>query len=169
MAFVVGKDGNISLFRVGTIVAIVGVVLVVGGIAAFVLDQNSYKVPLEVELYPGAESWGTVRQSGSSRRLVFRISDVPPEDVVNYYTQRLGEFTGDATASCTRVPMVGEDTRAQNDSSIAPYSYTCLFQRNGLRASQQTTVKIQPGVRNADPQLNTLGMTVIEHSQRWQP
>ena len=35
MSFMVGRDGNISLFRVGTLVAILGVVLIVGGIAAY--------------------------------------------------------------------------------------------------------------------------------------
>ena len=73
MSFVVGRDGNISLLRVGTLVGIVGVLLVVGGVAAYVLDQNSYKVPLDVDPYPSAESWGNVREVGSSRRLVFRI------------------------------------------------------------------------------------------------
>ena len=169
MSFVVGRDGNISLLRVGTLVGIVGILLIGGGIAAYVLDQNSYKVPLEVEPFPAAESWGNVRQAGSSRRLVFRIPNAAPEDVVNYYEQRLREFEGNDTQGCTRVPATGEFEQSRSDSSIAPYSFTCLFQRTGIGASQQTTVKIQPGVSNSDPQLNTLGMTVVEHSQRWQP
>ena len=101
--------------------------------------------------------------------LFFGSTDASPEDVVGYYEQRLTDFDNSDSQRCTRVPAVGEFEQAQSDSSIAPYSFTCLFQRTGLGASQQTTVKIQPGVSNSDPQLNTLGMTVVEHSQRWQP
>ena len=169
MSFVVARDGNISLFRVGSIVAVLGVLLVAGGIAAYVLDQNSYKAPLEVAPFPAAESWGQTRQTGSTRRLVFRVANVPPEDVLTYYQQRLQEFAGGDSTGCTRVPAIGEFEESASDPTIAPYSFRCLFQRTGLRASQQTTVTIQPGVFNDDPEMNTLGMTVIEHSQRWQP
>lgn len=170
MSFVVARDGNISLFRVGSLVAIVGVLLVVGGIAAYFLDQNSYKTPLEIDPYPAAEAWGQASQTGSTRRLVFRVANVPPEEVVTHYEQRLQDFTGGGESTgCTRVPAFGEIEGSQSDNTIVPYSFKCLFQRTGLRASQQTTVTIQPGVFNSDPELNTLGMTVIEHSQRWQP
>lgn len=158
-----------SLFRVGTVIAIIGVLLILGGIAAYFLDQNSYRVPLDVEPYPGAESWGAVREVGATRRLVFRIPSATPEDVANYYAQKLREFDASSTDSCQRVPISGELESAENDPSSVPYWYTCLFQRTGLRASQQTTITIQPGVFNPDPALNTEGMTVVEHSQRWQP
>lgn len=168
MSFILGKDGDISLFRVGTLVAIVGVVLVAGGIAAFLLDQNSYRVPLDVDPYPGAESWGNVRESGATRRLVFLVSDVSPEEVAAYYDQKLLAFDG-GEQGCERIPAVGEVEGAATDRTVVPYWYKCLFQRTGLRSSQQTTVTVQPGVFNADPAMNTEGKTVVEHSQRWQP
>ncbi len=158
-----------SLFRVGTLIAIVGVLLVVGGIAAYFLDQNSYRAPLDVEPFPGAESWGLVRETGSTRRLVFRVNTATPEDVASYYDQKLREFDGAASEGCQRVPSFGELESAQNDPTAVPYWYKCLFQRTGLRTSQLTTITIQPGIFNEDPEMNTEGMTVIEHSQRWQP
>jgi hypothetical protein len=168
MSFLVGRDGNISLFRVGTLVAVVGILMIVGGVAAFFLDQNSYKSPLDIEPYPGAQEWGTVRETGASRRLVFRIQGASPEEVAAYYSQKLQAFAG-SEESCKRVPAEGEVAGAGRNSSVVPYWYTCLFQRTGLRASQTTTVTIQPGVFNTNPDLDTRGLTVVEHNQRWQP
>ena len=169
MSFMVGRDGNISLFRVGTLVAILGVILIVGGIAAYWLDQNSYRTPIEVAPYPSAESWGRVQQAGTTRRFVYRVPDAAPEDVVSYYEQELREFGGSNVDGCVRNPAFGEVRGATDDPSVVPYSFRCLFQRTGLGASQQTTITIQPGVYNNDPELNTQGMTVVEHSERWQP
>ncbi|MBZ0299235.1 MAG: hypothetical protein K8J31_05835 [Anaerolineae bacterium] len=167
MSFIVGKDGDISLFRVGTLVAIVGIVLVVGGVAAYFLDQNSYRVPLDVEPYPGAESWGNIREAGATRRLVF-LTSATPEEVAAYYDEKLRALDG-AEQGCERIPASGEVAAAATDRTVVPYWYKCLFQRTGLRSSQLTTVTVQPGVFSADPDLNTEGKTVIEHSQRWQP
>ncbi|HLV34486.1 MAG TPA: hypothetical protein VKY59_05205 [Spirillospora sp.] len=168
MSFIVGSDGNISLFRVGTLFAILGILLVVGGVAAYFLDQNSYRAPLDVEPFPQAEPWGTPSEIGSTRRLVFLVSGASPEEVASYYTQKLREF-GSPEDRCERIPVTGTIENARNDPTVVPYWYKCLFQRTGLRVSQQTTITIQPGVANDDPNLDTRGMTVIEHSQRWQP
>lgn len=157
-----------SIFRTGTLIAILGILLVVGGVAAYFLDQNSFRTPLEVEVYPGAEAWGVVRETDTSRRALFLASGTTPEEVRVFYEQKLKAADGNE-ATCQRIPSIGEVEAAASDSSVVPYWFICLFQRNGLNVSQQTTVTIQPGVVNADPNLDTQGMTVIEHSQRWQP
>jgi hypothetical protein len=164
MSFIVDRDGSISLFRVGTLVAVVGVLLVIGGVAAFVLDQNSYKTALAVEPYPGAEAWGRVNETRNSRRLVFRTSEASPEQVADFYNQQLREFGAGTDEGCQRVPIAN----AGQNPNVVPYYYRCLFQRVGFRVSQHTTVTIQPGMPNADPALNSAGMTVIEHSERWE-
>ncbi len=168
MSFFVGRDGSISLFRVGTLIALAGILLIGGGIAAYVLDQNSYREPLNIEPYPSAQSWGSPSEAGSSRRLVFLASDASPEEVTAYYEQKLQEFDG-SDQGCERIPSGGQVEASRNDNTVVPYWFICLFQRTGMGVSQQTTVTIQPGVFNSDPDLNTQGMTVIEHSQRWQP
>jgi hypothetical protein len=168
MSFIVGRDGDISLLRVGAIIAVVGILLIGGGIAAFFFDQNSYKAPLEIEPYPGATPWGSTRETSSTRRTVYLVDGATPEDVEAYYQQKLSDLDGEE-AACQRNPSVGEIEAAKADSSVVPYTFKCLFQRSGLRASQTTTVTIQPGVFNADPEMNTQGKTVVEHSERWQP
>lgn len=167
MSVFVGRDGSISLFRTGTLIAILGILLVVGGVAAYFLDQNTYREPLEVEVFPGAENWGVVRETGTSRRSLFLVSGASPEEVAAFYEQKLRALDGEQR--CQRIPSIGSVPSAANDRTVVPYWYICLFQRSGLGVSQNTTVTIQPGVFNADPAMNTEGKTVIEHSQRWQP
>ena len=168
MSFVVDKQGNISLFRVGTIIAVVGILLVGGGVLAYVLDQNSFREPLFVEPYPGAETWGNVREQGVTRRELFTINGANADDVAAFYSQKLSEFDR-GSDGCVRTPATGTFIDSQTDRTVPPYRFKCLFQRTGLRASQTTTITIEPGVFNSDPTLDTTGMTVVEHSQRWQP
>lgn len=157
-----------SIFRTGTLIAILGILLIVGGIAAYFLDQNSYKAPLEVESFPGAQAWGNARETAVSRRSLFLASDSTPEEVAAFYEEKLRALDG-SDQRCQRVPAIGEIETSAENPSVVPYWFICLFQRTGLNVSQQTTVTIQPGVFNENPDLNTQGMTVIEHSQRWQP
>lgn len=168
MSFVVDKQGNISLFRVGTIIAVIGILLVGGGVLAYVLDQNSFKTALVVEPYPGAELWGEPITISVTRRELFRIRGVAAEDVMTYYQQKLQEFDS-GSEGCIRTPATGTFANAQTDRTIPPYTFKCLFQRTGLSASQLTTITIQPGVFNSDPDQDTTGMTVVEHNHRWQP
>lgn len=161
------RSGGISLFRTGTLIAILGILLIVGGVAAYFLDQNSYRAPLEVEVFPGVQDWGMVRETNASRRSLY-LASVSPEEVAAFYEQKLQAQDG-ADQKCQRIPSFGEVEAAARDNSVVPYWFVCLFQRSGVGVSQVTTVTIQPGVFNADPNLNTQGMTVIEHSQRWQP
>ncbi len=168
MSFVVDKQGNISLFRVGTIVAVLGILLVGGGFLTYVLDQNSFKTPLVVEPFPGAQQWGTPREQGVTRRELFQIEGATADDVMAFYEQKLLEFDS-ASDGCVRTPPTGTFIDSQTDRTVPPYRFKCLFQRTGLRASQLTTITIEPGVFNSDPSLDTTGMTVVEHNQRWQP
>ena len=168
MSFLIGSDGEISLFRVGSLIAVIGILLVAGGVAAYVIDQNSYKVPLEVDPFPGADVWGTPREQGATSRTVYRIDSASTDDVAAYYSQKLQAFSS-GDQGCVRTPLQGTFPGADSDPSVVPYMYKCLFQRSGLGVSQETLVTIEPGVFNQDAQLNTQGSTVIEHSQRWQP
>ncbi len=168
MSFMLGRDGKISVVRVGTIAAVVGIIFVVGGIAAFQVDQNSFKSPLDVAPYPNAEDWGQDELSRVSRTLFYRVEGATPEEVAAYYQQKLNELYGNSEEQCKRNPSAG-DFPDSNRPGVVPYEITCLFERSGLNANQTTVVKIQPGVASDDPELNSLGMTVISHDQRWQP
>lgn len=165
------RKGGVSVIRVGTIAAIIGVLLVVGGVVSFFIDQASYQVPLDVSPFPGAVQWGGERiRSETWRSLYYQAPNATPEDVEAYYEQKMQEYYGNSpdSESCHRIPSDG--TYPNSDQpGVIPYQFICLFQRNGLNANQTTKITIQPGVYNDDPQLNTQGMTVIEHEQQWQP
>lgn len=167
MSLFFGRDGKLSIVRVGTLIAIIGVLLIGGGFLAFNLDQNTYREPLDVEPYPGAESWGNDPGGATSRTLYYLVPGVAPEDVVAYYQQKLTDFSGSRDEVCIRNPFEGSFPDADQPGKV-PYQFTCLFQRVGQSASQTTLVTIQPGVASDDPERNTLGRAVIVYEQRWQ-
>jgi hypothetical protein len=137
-------------------------------VAAYFIDQNSYRTPLDIAVYPSAEVWGSVRELSSSRRTVYLVDSASTDEVVSFYQQGLTDYS-DGLDDCVRTPDIGTAADAANNPAIAPYTVRCLFQRSGLGVSQQTLITIQPGVRGIDAASNTLGKTVIEHSQSWQP
>jgi hypothetical protein len=165
------RKGGISVIRVGSIAAVIGVLLVVGGIISFMVDQSSYRVPLEVPPYPNAVPWGGERMRSDTWRYVYyQAPNVTPEEVMDYYNGKMREYygSGQDADDCNRYPPEGTFPDA-DQPGVLPYQFICLFQRNGLGAIQTTKVTIQPGVYNEDPALNTQGMTVIEYEQQWQP
>jgi hypothetical protein len=162
-----GRDGNISVIRIGTLAAIVGILLIVGAIAFFFIDRASHQVPLEIEPYPGATVGGRVPHSKTSQTEYFQIPNVSPEDVVAYYQGKMDSFYGPNTEpelrECKRFPAVGEQLEYQRgDPGITPYQYTCLFDSSGFFISQTTTVIIQPGIDK------NKGITIVAHDQSWE-
>jgi hypothetical protein len=162
-----GRDGNISVIRVGTFAAIIGVLLIIGAVVFFFLDRSSHQRPLEIEPYPGAVDNGQIQHSNVSRTEYFQIPGVSPEDVAGYYQSRMDSFydanTETELKTCKRFPSTGvqaEYTRGQ--PGIVPYEFRCLFDRSGFYVSQYTTVIIQPGIDDRE------GTTVVAHQQFWE-
>jgi hypothetical protein len=173
MNFLLGRDGKISVFRVGVAAAVLGILFIVGGIIIFSIEQTTYAQPLNIDPYPNAIDWGTIVYSNTSRSLRFKIPNKTPEDVVAYYQQKLDEFygkdTSDPNAKCQRIPAAGNSPDYDpTKSDKVPYYYTCMFDRSGFNTLQSTQVKIQPGVKNSDPKLDSEGATVVSHDQQWQ-
>ncbi len=168
MSFLTGRDGQISVVRVGTIVAIIGVLLIVFAAVAFYFDQTSRQVPLEIEPYPGAESMGNPEPQGTTRNLFFIVPNTAPEEVVQYYQQMMDSQYGDTGESCIRFPdETSVYPNPNNLPNVAPYEFICLFDRSGFYATQFTRVRIQPGLPDSDPALSQEGNTLIEYLQRW--
>ena len=163
-----GRDGKISMARVATIIAVLGILVVAAGVVSFYIDQGSHKVPLDIPAYPGAVPVGQTMVATTTRREYFRVTSATPDEVAAYYNQRLYEHNGSHDESCIRNPPVGEFDTAGVPNSV-PYEYICMFDRSGFRTSQYTKVTIQPGLFNQDPKLNNAGMTIVEYEQYWQP
>lgn len=165
------RRGEISIFRIGLIIGIVGVLAVGAGVVAFLTDQASRQVPLDITVFPGAEPWGTTQVRGASRQLLFRVATVSPEEVSQFYQQRMTEFYGNTEFSCVRSPSSGV-SEAPPGSTVRnpiPYQFACMFDRSGFNTTQFTRVIIYPGQPNSDPFLNAEGYTVIVYEQVWQP
>lgn len=173
MSFFLGRDGNISVIRVGTVLAVLGIVFIVGGLIIFSLELSTYQTPLQIDPPPGAVDWGVNNISATYRTQDYQIPGQTPEEVVAYYQQKLNDFYGNDSTNpnrqCVRTPDVGNFPDYREGGDSVPYFYSCMFERSGFRALQFTRVFIQPGVFNADPQLNTQGMTVVRHEQQWNP
>jgi hypothetical protein len=162
------KRGELSIVRIGVIAGIIGILVIGLGIASFFFDQRSRNTPLEVAVYPGAETWGERDVRPTSRRLFYRIRDVEAEQVADHYQGRLNEHSG-SQDRCVRLPESGENEINPNNPFSIPYQFVCLFDRSQSNATQYTRVVIYPGTANADPFLNSEGYTVIEYEQVWMP
>ena len=170
MSFLAGRDGKISIFRVGIIVGILGIILIAGGFGALFLDNNSFRQPLEIAPYPDSQQCGVNNNgSASGRSVYYCVAGVDALVVAQYYTQKLVEINGNADEACIRNPFEGEFPNA-DQAGVVPYEFKCAFNRSGIGGGfQSTVVTIQPGIFNQDAALNTEGKTVVLYEQRWEP
>jgi hypothetical protein len=162
-----GRDGNISIIRVGTLAAIFGLLLIVGAVVFFFIDRASHQTPLEIDPYPGSIDRGQTRHSDISRSEFFQVTGVSPEDVLNFYQGKMDSFydanTEPELKSCKRFPTIGDHPEyTRGDPGIVPYEFRCLFDRSGFNVTQYTTVIIQPGIDDNQ------GSTIVVHEQYWQ-
>lgn len=164
----IDSKGRISFFRIALIGALIGGVLLVGGILTLTNDTNSRRSPLNIEAYPNAELWGSPVEESTTRRVFFRARGATPEQVVAFYQTQLDQFTSDGTR-CVRTPATGTIPVDPAIFNSVPYKYDCLFDRSGVNATQYTRVTIYPGSESTDPFFDTADSTVINYEQVWQP
>jgi len=162
-----GRDGNLSVFRVGTVAAIIGVLFIVGAIAFFFIDRASHQVPLEIDSFPGSTDRGIINHSSNARAKFFQVADVTAEDVVAYYQSKMDSFYGAGAEKelrqCKRFPSSGESFEyRRGDPGVIPYQYQCIFDSSGFFLSQFTTVVIQPGIDDNN------GLIIVKHEQTWE-
>ena len=163
---ILGRDGNISIIRVGTIAAILGILIILGGIGLFFVDRASHQRPYDVDPYPGATLWYTAPRGANARQVVYRIPNATADDVAAYYQKKLTELVGSGgDDKCIRFPSTGNyEAYDKGDKSLPPFRYSCMFDRSGFQISQYTRVNIEPGVEAN----NSAGMVVVENEQYWQ-
>jgi hypothetical protein len=165
MNFLLGRDGNISIIRVGTIAAVVGLLFIVGAIVVFFVDRASHQSPLDIPPYPGANLWQTVDHSDVSRSIYYKIPGANADDVAAYYQAKMKDFYGNTDERCVRLPAAGNFASYDSGTpNVAPYQFSCMFDRSGFEISQYTRVDIQPGI----PSNQTDGMVIVDYEQTWQ-
>lgn len=168
------RDGNVSVFKIGVAIAIVGVLLVVGGFVLAAIEQNSFRSPLEVPV-PPETTLLAIDEISASNRIVFYESLLEPEEVYRYYDRLLAEYEGvdindPNRERCIRNPSRGEFESYTPGNGSVPYQYRCQFQQISLLGiDKATTITIQPGVRNDATGENFEGKTRIDYEQYWEP
>jgi hypothetical protein len=176
--FFFNRSGDISVFRIGILIAIVGGLMLVGAVVLTASDQAAFRTPLDIELPTETQLVGEEMLSPVSRRLYFE-SALSPEAVAAYYDSKLAEFAETQGVNpndpnrdrCMREPRDDNYPGYVPGNGTVPYEFRCLFQQislpNGIDKS--TLVVIQPGVRNNAAGTNYEGTTRIEYEQYWQP
>jgi hypothetical protein len=172
MSVFVNREGNISIFRVGLGIGMLGIIFVVGGLVLFTVEQAQRKSPFHVEVFPSAVEWYTEEFRGNSRRIVYQIEDTPAQEIAIFYQQRLDQHynnrPGDPRREqCVRTPVQGNYPDYVPGTGIVPYIYRCEFDNSTFNANQSTTVTIQPGVRNDTESTDYEGLTFIIYDQIW--
>ncbi len=163
------KRGRLSIFRIAVIGAIIGVVLIVGGLLALNADQSSRRGPLIVDPYPGAQIWGeAIEDSPTNVSYFMRVVNTSPDQVMQYYQTELTTFaSGDR---CVRTPGSGELSVDPSQPNSIPYRYDCMFDRSSRNATQYTRVSIFPEMPGMDPYNDDdENNTIIHYVQVWQP
>jgi hypothetical protein len=158
-----------SIFRTILIVGVVGLVLVIGGAISFFADQSSRRVPLEIEVYPGSSYWGIDNQTQSSQTVYYLVPGVMPEQVADFYQQKMREHSGEGGEDCVRIPEFGQFPPEDLQQGYAPYFYRCMFDRSGFNTTQSTLVTIMPGLPNENPELDRSGSVILQYDQQWTP
>jgi hypothetical protein len=177
------RESPFSLYRLGVIAAVLGVVFIVGGAFLYnAFDRGSRQQPLDIARPAGAEQWGAeIPGYGASKRVVFRLpgtTDADVLNVVNFYNNQLVQHYNSANdpdaprseRECVRSPLSGNFPEFDaGTANIAPYFYTCRFDRSYGDALQWTEIIIQPGIVSTDEGLNSEGYVVIQYDYRWTP
>jgi hypothetical protein len=176
--FFFNRNGDLSFFRIGILIAVVGGLMLIGAVVFTASDQAAFRTPLEIELPTDTQQVGEEALSPISRRLYFE-STLSPEAVAVYYDTKLAEFLQSQGVDpndpnrdrCLREPRDDNYQGYVPGNGTVPYEFRCLFQQvslsNGIDKS--TLVIIQPGVRNDAAGTNYEGTTRIEYEQYWQP
>jgi hypothetical protein len=173
MFFLTGKDGKLSVVRIGTMIVALGVLFFIVVAIAFYFNQAANRRALLVRPYPDAEQFGDSQRSETERAVYYRViaGDTVPEtvqtvvdDVAKYYDAQLKKFEDDPDlANCQRNPAAGNHLNYQPGSGKVPYEYSCLFSGSGFNAGRSTRIRIQPGI----PEENTEGQVLILHEMEW--
>ncbi len=162
---ILGRDGNISVIRVGTLAAIFGIFLIIAAVIWFYVDRAAHQAPLDIEPFPNAEQRAVTPLSSYARNVVYYISSASAEDVAAHYQQELNEFYGNTEERCVRSPSQGNFPQFdQGEPNVPPYQFSCMFDNSGFQITRYTRVNIQPGIKSMD----TEGIVVVQYEQYWQ-
>lgn len=161
------KRGKLSVVKTGLFFMGLGLLFVLGSAAYVAIETESARSPLHIPIPEGAEEWA-VQPYGDRpyQEAYYKIATTDIDSVVKHYQEQAIQFGGER---CKRLPPNGDFPDYDPDEGTVPFLWQCLFERANVPGVAQTThVKIQPGIKNEDPFLDSEGYTVILYEQHWQ-
>lgn len=161
------KRGKLSVIKTGLFFLGFGLLIVFASVAYVAIETESARSPLHIPIPESAEEWA-IQPYGERpyQEAFYKVLSTDIQSVVDHYNQQTQQFGSEL---CQRFPPNGNFPDYDPEDGTSPYKYQCLFERSNVPgAYQETTVTIEPGVKNEDPFLNTEGYTVIGYEQRWQ-
>ncbi len=165
MRFLKAGGDQISVIRVGMVVAIVGITAFVVIGAVFFIDQSSRRRPYHIPPPQGAAEYRNYATGAAEQEIYYRIpmAQASIDEVVAHYTERLQALEGTDDVACQRFPAEGNFPDYVPGTTTVPYEYKCLFDRSSFNNVQVTEVLIQPGIDAMD----TDSLVLIRYVQRW--
>lgn len=169
MSIFVNREGSLSIVRIGGAIAVIGVLVIVAGFVLFQIEQQRFKSPLDVDVYPNARNWRTSEDTGTFRRVWYYAEGIPADEVFAFYEQEIDSYyDGDENEDCERYPRIGEFSDYEPGGDTVPYYYACMFNDSQYNNNRYTLVRILPGVFDPETGNDYDGDTFIEYEQSWQ-
>ena len=161
------KRGKLSVVKTGLFFMGIGLLFVVGSVAYVAIETESARSPLHIPIPEGAEEWAVENYGDRGfQKAFYKIQTTDVESVVAHYQQQADQS---GSERCKRLPPNGDSPDYDPENGTVPYVWQCLFERSNIPGVFQTTqIRIQPGLKNEDPFLDTEGYTVIQYEQYWQ-
>lgn len=175
MQLLLNREGNISVFRVGLIIGILGILGIGLGFLSFQLEITRRQQPFNVPLFPGAvelDRGASPTRPRSGQLVRYIVSGVTAEEVAGFYQVELDKHLRQDGSTlnrqlCVRTPPVGNYETYREGNGTLPYKYDCIFDNTFLDNVQMTKVQIHPGVRDDMNNVNFEGSVIILYDQTW--
>jgi hypothetical protein len=177
MSIVQNDRGSISIFRIGLIMAGLGLLVVIGGFVLLEFERAEKRSALEITPPAGAEVRFNQPIGQNGRRVVYQVNgddDDTVRGVVEYYQARMDSFydtnARDADRQLCRRSPSGQGTFQDYEpgNGLIPYEYRCEFDDSSdFGGERRTIVRIYPGVLDEESGLTTEGLTLIDYDMAW--
>lgn len=175
MQLLLNREGNISVFRVGLVVGILGLLGVGLGFLSLQLEVASRQQPFNVAIFPGAtelDRGASPTRPRAGQLVRYIVTGATTEDVAAFYQAELDKHLGQNGSTqgrqlCVRTPNAGNYETYREGNGTLPYKYDCIFDNTFLDNVQVTKIQIHPGVRDDINNYNFEGSIIILYDQTW--
>ena len=105
MQLLLNREGNISVFRVGLVVGVLGILGIALGFLSLQLEIASRQQPFFVPVFPGAtelDKGASPTRPRSGQAVRYIVTGVTPDEVAAFYQAELDKHLGQNASSINR-------------------------------------------------------------------